>query len=127
MSPTRMSKIESAMRVVLKFHEAFNNQDVTGMVQLMSDDCIFENAEPAPDGDVFSGKEAIREYLEDFFRDSPQAHMEIEEAFGLGRRCVTRWRYQWVDEEGDKRHMRGADIFKVEDDLICKKLSYVKG
>jgi hypothetical protein len=42
MSPIRMSKIESGMRVVLEFNEAFNRHDVTGMMQLLSDDCVFE-------------------------------------------------------------------------------------
>ncbi|MGD0708552.1 MAG: nuclear transport factor 2 family protein [Anaerolineaceae bacterium] len=52
MSPTRMAKFESAIRTVLDFNEAFNRRDVPGMMQLMSDDCRFENTTPAPDGTV---------------------------------------------------------------------------
>jgi hypothetical protein len=48
MSPVRISRLESAMRVVLAFNEAFNRHDVAGMMQLMSDDCVFENTAPAP-------------------------------------------------------------------------------
>lgn len=48
MSPTRMSRLESAIRVVLEFNAAFNRHDVAGMMQLMSDDCVFENTDPAP-------------------------------------------------------------------------------
>jgi ketosteroid isomerase-like protein len=127
MSHIRMSRIESAMRVVLAFNEAFNRHDVPGMMQLMSDDCVFENTNPAPDGTVYSGKEAVTQFWQDFFRDSPQAHIEIEEIFGLDKRCVLRWRYNWVDEARQKGHVRGVDIFKVIDGLICEKLSYVKG
>jgi predicted SnoaL-like aldol condensation-catalyzing enzyme len=127
MSPIRMSRIESAMRVVLAFNEAFNRHDVAGMMQLMSDDCVFENTNPAPDGTVYSGKETVTQFWQDFFRESPQAHIEIEEIFGLDKRCVLRWRYNWVDEAGQKGHVRGVDIFKVIDGLICEKLSYVKG
>lgn len=43
--------------------------------------------------------------------------------FGMGYRCVMRWKYSWGDE-GD---VRGVDIFQVKDDLIREKLSYVKG
>jgi limonene-1,2-epoxide hydrolase len=127
MSPIRMSRIESAMRVVLAFNEAFNRHDVAGMMQLMSDDCVFENTNPAPDGTVYSGKEAVTQFWQDFLRESPQAHIEIEDIFGLDKRCVMRWRYDWVDATGQKGHVRGADIFKVMDGLICEKLSYVKG
>lgn len=127
MSPTRMSKIESAMRVVLAFNDAFNRHDVAGMMRLMSDDCRFENTEPAPDGTVYEGKEAVAQFWEAFFEQSPAAHIEIEEIFGLGRRCIMRWRYEWAGDGGQPGHVRGVDIFRVEDDLIREKLSYVKG
>ena len=128
MSPIRMSKIENALRVVLEFNEAFNRHDVAGMMQLMTEDCVFENTDPAPDGTRYSGKEAITQFWEDFFRQSPKAHIEIEEIFGMGNyRCVMRWRYEWVDSAGNKGHVRGVDIFQVRDGLISEKLSYVKG
>lgn len=122
MSPIRMAKIESAIRLVLQFNEAFNRHDVSGMMQLMSEDCIFENTAPAPDGTLYSGKETVTRFWQDFFRESPQAHIDIEEIFGMGNRCIMRWKYSWG--EG---HVRGVDIFKVEEGLITEKLSYVKG
>jgi len=127
MSPVRMSRVESGVRVVLAFNEAFNRHDVAGMMQLMSHDCVFENTAPAPDGTVYSGKEAVTGFWQDFFRDSPHAHIEVEEIFGFGMRCIMRWRYDWVDEAGTKGHVRGVDIFQVKDGSICEKLSYVKG
>lgn len=122
MSPARMSKLESAMRMVLEFNDAFNRHDVAGMMQLMSDDCVFENTAPAPDGTVYKGKEVVTQFWEEFFRESPQAHIEIEEIFGMGYHCIMRWKYTWGDG-----HVRGVDIFQVKDGLISEKLSYVKG
>lgn len=127
MSPARMSRLESSTRLVLAFNEAFNRHDVAGMMQLMSDDCIFENTDPAPDGTVFSGRKAVTQFWQDFFRESPEAHIEIEEIFGMGERCIMRWKYSWVDAAGKKGHVRGVDIFRVRDELIREKLSYVKG
>lgn len=127
MSPARMAKIESAMRIVLEFNEAFNHHDVAGMMQLMSDDCVFENTEPAPDGTAYSGKEVVTQFWQDFFRQSPQAHIAIEDIFGMGNHCIMRWKYNWVDAEGNKGHVRGVDIFQVRDGLISQKFSYVKG
>lgn len=122
MSPIRMEKVESGMRTVLEFNEAFNRHDVMGMMKLMSENCIFENTSPAPDGTVYKGKDAVAEFWEDFFRNSPQAHIEIEEIFGAGNRCIMRWKYEWGNG-----HVRGVDIFKVEEGLISEKFSYVKG
>jgi ketosteroid isomerase-like protein len=127
MSPTRMAKIESAMRIVLDFNEAFNHHNVPGMMQLMSDDCVFENTEPAPDGTRYEGKEAVTKFWQDFFREAPQAHIDIEDIFGMGNHCIMRWKYNWVDGQGKQGHVRGIDIFQVREGLIAEKLSYVKG
>jgi len=127
MSPMRMSKIESSMRVVLAFNDAFNRHNVDEMMQWMSEDCIFENTYPAPDGTVYTGKKMVSDFWEDFFRQSPQAHIEIEEIFGLGERCILRWRYRWIDSAGKPGHVRGVDLFRVRNGVICEKLSYVKG
>lgn len=122
MNPVRMAKIESGMRIVLDFNEAFNRHDVSKIAELLRDDCIFETTNPAPDGNTYKGKGAITEYLQGFFQRSPQAQMEIEEIFGMGLHCVLRWKYTWGDG-----HVRGVDIFKIEGGLISEKLSYVKG
>lgn len=122
MNPARMSKIEEAMRVVIQFNDAFNQHDVPAMMALMSEDCLFENTSPAPDGTVYKGQADVRQFWESFFKESPQAHIEIEEIFGLGERCVMRWKYSW-----GSGHVRGVDVFKVRKSLITEKLSYVKG
>ncbi len=127
MSPVRLTKMESAMRTVLAFTQAFNRHDVDGMMDLMSEDCLFEDTYPPPDGDVYTGKKTVTEYWRDFFRRSLHAHIDIEDVFGLGDRCIMRWRYSWVDEKGEKGHVRGADIYLVRDGAIREKLSYVKG
>jgi predicted SnoaL-like aldol condensation-catalyzing enzyme len=122
-----MEKIESSMRIVLEFNEAFNRHDVPGMMRLMSDDCVFENTDPSPDGTLYSGKEAVTQFWQDFFEESPQANIKIEEIFGLGNHCIMRWRYSWMDAAGTEGHVRGVDIFQVKEGLISEKLSYVKG
>ena len=127
MSPVQMSKIESGMRIVLEFNDAFNRHDVAGMMKLMTEDCIFENTDPAPDGTVYSGKAAVTRFWQDFFKESPHAHIEIEEIFGMGLHCIMRWKYTWIDAAGQQGHVRGVDVFKLKEELISEKLSYVKG
>jgi nuclear transport factor 2 (NTF2) superfamily protein len=127
MSPIHLEKYELAMRLVLSFNEAFNRHDVDGMMCLMSDDCVFENTSPAPDGTLYTGKEVVTQFWQDFFRDSPHAHIEIEDIFGFSNRCVMRWRYEWADEIGKQGHVRGVDIFQEKNGMLFEKLSYVKG
>ena len=127
MSPARLSRVELAMRLVLDFNEAFNRHDVEGMMKLMSEDCVFDNTAPAPDGTAYKGKEAVTHFWREFFHDSPQAHIDIEEILNLGNRCIMRWTYRWGDAAGNQGHVRGVDIFQIRDGLIHEKLSYVKG
>lgn len=127
MSPARMARVEAAIRTVLDFHGALNRHDVAAMTRLMSDDCVFDNTYPAPDGTLYRGKAAVTAFWQEFFQASPHAHIEIEEIFGLGMRCVMRWRYEWVDAAGQAGHVRGVDIYEVAGGLIRQKLSYVKG
>ena len=127
MTPIRLERFEAGVRQVIAFNDAFNRHDVSGMMQLMSDDCVFENTAPAPDGRRFQGKEAVTQFWQSFFAQSTQAHIKIEEAFGFGNRVVMRWRYDWEDGEGKPGHVRGVDLFRIQSRLICEKLSYVKG
>ncbi len=127
MSPARMTKVEAGMRAALAFQAAFNRHDSAAIVALLTDDCAFEAASPAPAGTTFSGKEAIGRFWEQFFRATAQAQLETEEVFGFGARAILRWRRSWVDEEGRQHHLRGLSIFQVSDGLICQHLSYVKG
>ena len=127
MSPIRMSRVESSTRLILAFNEAFNRHDVLEMMSMMHEDCVFENTDPAPDGTRFAGKEAVTQFWQDFFRESPHAHIDIEEIFGFSDRCVMRWKYTWLDAAGNQGHVRGVDVFRVKDGLISEKLSYVKG
>lgn len=127
MTPVHMDRFESGVRLIIDFNEAFNRHDVNGMMQMMSEDCVFEDTDPAPDGAVFKGKAAVTQFWQNFFEQSHQAHINIEELFGYGNRVVMRWSYDWVDLEGNNGHVRGVDIFRVQNGLICEKLSYVKG
>lgn len=127
MSPVRMSKFESAMRLALAFNEAFNRRDVKAMMRQMSDDCVFESTSPAPDGRRFSGKDAVSQFWQEFFRTSPEAHIQIEEIFSVGERCIMHWKCSWTEADGSEGHMRGVDIYRVRDKLIREMSSYVKG
>ena len=121
------SSLDSPVQVVTRFNDALNAHDVDRMLQLMAEDCLFENTYPAPDGTRYQGQESMRRFWEDFFRTSRQPRIEIEEIFALGERCIMLSKYHWVDAQGGSGHVRGVDIYTVKGGLIAEKLSYVKG
>ncbi|TFG79963.1 MAG: nuclear transport factor 2 family protein [Spirochaetales bacterium] len=126
MSPMKMSRIESGLRVVIEYIERFNRHDVEGMMRLVSDDCVFENALPVLDGGALTGKDAIRVYLTGLIDEAPEIRIDVEELFGMGMRCVLRWNRFWTGSAGENARLRGVDIFKVANGLIREQLSYVK-
>lgn len=118
---------EAATRAVIeRFNDAFNRHDVDAVMALMTEDVIFENTQPPPDGERYAGQAAVRAFWERFFQESPHAHFEAEDLFAAGDRAAVRWRYTW-GEAGAPGHIRGVDIFRVRDGRVAEKLSYVKG
>jgi ketosteroid isomerase-like protein len=113
--------------LVVRFNQALNRQDVDTMMRLMTEDCVFENTDPPPDGIRYEGQKEVRAFWEQFFRSSHEPRIEIEEIFATGERCVMRWVYHWIGAQGDPGHIRGVDVYKIRGDKIAEKLSYVKG
>jgi len=112
----------STLAAVARFNAAFDRHDVDGVMAASTEDCIFENTGPAPDGKRYTGAAAVRGFWQRFFGSNPQAKFEVEEHFAAGDRCVVRWRYDWGDG-----HVRGIDVFRVRDGRVAEKVAYVKG
>ena len=119
--------VTSTSEAITLFNEAFNRHDVPTIMALMTDDCVFENTYPSPDGTRHEGQAAVQACWEDLFRSSPQATFETEEMITCGERCVVRWRYTWIDGQDQQGDVRGIDMFRVSDGKVAEKLSYVKG
>jgi len=113
--------------IVLRFNDALNARDLECMMALQTDDCVFENTYPPPDGMRYVGRAAVRRFWEDFFRSNAESRFEVEEIFAQGERVVMRWTYRWRDEQGVEGYIRGVDLYRLRDGRIAEKLSYVKG
>jgi ketosteroid isomerase-like protein len=111
---------------VERFNEAFNRHDVNAVMAAMTEDCIFENTNPVPDGKRFTGAAEVKAYWEKFFTNNPDAKFETEEIFAAGDRCVVLWIYRKT-RDGQPWHLRGVDVFKVRNGKVAEKFSYVKG
>ena len=114
------------LSIIDRFNEAFNRHDVDAIMALMTDDVVFENTSPSPDGERYEGRAAVRGFWERLFASSPSAHFAAEDIFAGGDRCTVRWRYTWKNSDGEG-HVRGVDVFRVRDGKVAEKLSYVKG
>ena len=111
----------SPLAVVERFNAAWNAHDLAATLALITPDCVFESTSPAPDGNRAVGPDQIAAAWGPIFADAT-SRFTAEEVFAADDRVVQRWRYEWTDG-----HVRGVDVFRVRDGLVCEKLSYVKG
>jgi ketosteroid isomerase-like protein len=121
------ARAAATIAAIERFSAAFSRQDLDAVMAAMTDDCVFDNTSPSPDGERFVGQAAVRQAWREFFASSPRAAFETEEIFTAGDRAVVRWLYRWIDSAGVAGHVRGVDIFKVRDGKVAEKLAYVKG
>ena len=117
----------ATLAAIQQFNDAFDRHDVSAIMAAMTDDCLFEDTEPPPDGGRYVGQSAVRAYWERFFAESPHAVFETEDLFVAGDRGTVRWIYHWIDGAGMTGHIRGVDVFRVREGKVAEKLSYVKG
>jgi uncharacterized protein (TIGR03086 family) len=111
-------------RVLVRFNAAFGSGDVDAALALVTDDIVFDSTSPGPDGLRYEGRDAVRTIWTQVLT-TPGMTFTEEESFVSGDRAVVRWRYAWTGSESG--HVRGVDVIRFRDGLVCEKLSYVKG
>jgi len=118
---------EQATRMVIeRFNEAFNRHDADAVAALVTEDTVFEDTSPAPDGRTIRGRAAVVEFWRAWFTRNGDAHFEAEEIIVSGNRAVVLWVYHKM-RNGQPWHLRGVDVFTVRDGKVAAKLAYVKG
>jgi ketosteroid isomerase-like protein len=107
------------------FREAFARHDVDALAECLTDDTVFEDIQPAPDGRRVEGKAAVVEYWRGWFARNPGARFDTEEVILSGDRVIVRWIYRKM-RDGQPWHLRGVDIFAIREGKIAAKLVYAK-
>lgn len=116
----------STRAVIDRFNEAFNRHDADALTPLLTDDTVFEDTSPPPDGRRIEGKAAVVEFWRDWFTRNADAVFEAEDVIVSGDRAVALWVYRKL-RNGQPWHLRGIDVFTVRGGQVAAKLAYVKG
>jgi ketosteroid isomerase-like protein len=126
-SPLPQQNVEhSTLAVIERFNEAFNRHDADLLASLLTDDTVFEDTSPAPDGKRVEGKPDVVTYWRGWFARNPDSQFRTEEMIVTGDRAIVRWVYHKI-RHGQPWHLRGVDVFTVRDGKVAAKLAYVKG
>lgn len=112
--------------VIDRFNEAFNRHDADALAAWLTDDTVFEDTSPAPDGRRVEGKAAVVAFWRAWFAKNADAVFEAEDMIVSGDRAIVLWVYR-KQRDGKPWHLRGVDVFTVRDGKVAAKLAYVKG
>jgi ketosteroid isomerase-like protein len=126
MSTSQPAAAQDTRATVDRFNAAVNARDLAAIAATLSEDTVFENTGPAPDGTRYAGKAAVVAFWEKWLAANPGALFEAEEIVVAGDRCIVRWVYRKM-RDGKPWHLRGVDVFTVREGKIAAKLAYVKG
>jgi ketosteroid isomerase-like protein len=110
--------------LVVRFTEAFNQNDLEGVLALMTEDAVYEEFT----GAISRGKAAIRAAFEPQFRgDFGKMRFETEDLFvdATTGKALIRWVCRLETKRGPAG-WRGLDILHIEHGLVKHKLTYAK-
>jgi ketosteroid isomerase-like protein len=110
--------------LVIRFTDAFNRNDLDGVMAFMADDAVYEEFT----GAITRGRAAIRAaFVPQFRGDFGKMRFETEDLFvdAQAGRALIRWVCHLETKRGPGG-WRGLDILHVEDGLVTRKLTYAK-
>jgi uncharacterized protein (TIGR02246 family) len=122
--PTDHAERSRLEDLVLRFTDAFNREDLDGVMSFMADDALYDEF----NGRQHRGKAAIREaFVPQFRGDFGKIRFQAEDVFvdGESGKAMIRWRCTLETEE-NAGGWRGLDILHFENELVKEKLTYAK-
>jgi ketosteroid isomerase-like protein len=109
-------------RTMRRFHEAFDRRDAEALVDLVAEDCVIENTNPAPNGSLHVGKAACLAVWQNLIR--AETWFTREEVSVSGDRAIVRWRYHWGN--GESQSIRGVNLMRVRGGQVVEAMGYIK-
>jgi ketosteroid isomerase-like protein len=116
--------MDDLRELTIRFTDAFNRDDLDGVMALMAEHATYEEFT----GAVSHGKSAIRAAFEPQFRgDFGKMRFETEDLFvdPAAAKALIRWVCRLETRRGPAA-WRGLDILHFEDGLVKRKLTYAK-
>jgi uncharacterized protein (TIGR02246 family) len=115
---------EALTDLTLSFTDAFNRDDLDGVMALMAEDAVYDEF----NGKRSVGKAAIREALVPQFRgDFGTIRFVTEDLFvdAAAQRALIRWACT-LTANGVQRSWRGLDVLHFANGLVTEKHTYAK-
>lgn len=109
--------------VLNAFNDVFQKHDPQPLHNLVAENCVMENTQPAPDGGRFEGGAQCVALWSGIASDS-NIQFETESVIARGDRGVITWRMRWGSDPSSS--VRGVNLMRVRGGKIVEAQGYVK-
>ena len=110
--------------------DAFNRQDVDGILSWFVEDCewLMARGPDSPDARRLRGKQAIGDLLRARFEVIPDMRwVDVQHFISAdGTRAASEWTVQGTPHDGDSINWLGCDLWEFRDGKVVRKDTYWK-
>jgi ketosteroid isomerase-like protein len=115
------------MTVLDSMFQAFNRHDAGAVVNLMTEDCVFDTAAgPHLFGTRYVGHAAIRAAFEQVWTTFPDVRWDEVQHFSFGDRAVSEWIFRATAKDGSCIEVQGCDLFTLRNNKVAVKNAFRK-
>ncbi len=119
---------EEISKAMIQWELAWNDHDLTGVMELFHEDVFFEHWH----GAIVQGQEALHQAWAPWFENHGGFRFTTEDLFvdEAKQKVLYRWQLDWLSlekgYEGRPERRRGVDVVHFRDGKIIQKLTYSK-
>jgi len=111
-----------------RFNTVWNGHDIDGILDMMTDDVVFEASfGKDPWGVRVVGKPALRQFLTEMFDRIPDVRWDETHHFACAELATVEWITTGTPRGSGRYEVYGCDILALRDGKIAAKRSYRKG
>jgi steroid delta-isomerase-like uncharacterized protein len=108
-------------RLIARYNEAWNAQDLDTIASLHSPDVVFHNHTA---GERVEGAEAVRAHIGRIFERWPDLRFRSRRLYAAEDFAVSEWTATATRPDGTRIEWDGVDVFPIRDGLIARKDVY---
>ncbi|MGB1110114.1 MAG: nuclear transport factor 2 family protein [Gammaproteobacteria bacterium] len=118
---------ESNAAVLQRLFEAFNRHDIDGVLDCMTEDCVFfPAAGPEAFGTRLEGHDALRQAFTGVWGGIPDVQWENCSHYADGDLGLSQWTFTGTNANGGRIEVNGCDIFSFRDGKVASKNAFRK-
>lgn len=113
-----MTTVDAHRALIERFCAAWINRDLDGCLDCVTDDIVYSNSA----AEVFSGRDEVAAaFARALADDGSDSDLVAGAAEFFGDRAIGPWSVFSTDEAGRRVELRGVDVYRFRDGLVCAK------